>query len=87
MHYNDQISRRLLNVVLPETRLGFVQALQATEHSREDVHLHGFLTTGFRVFDALVEVVQHLQSVLVRDSREDLPKQGNRQIYDGNAQR
>lgn len=48
---------------------------QAAQQRREDVHLHGLLAGTLGVPDALREVLQHLQPVLVGNSREDEPEQ------------
>ena len=47
--------------------------LERAEYCSEDVDLHGLLSLRLGLLDALTEVLQHLQAVLVGHAREDQP--------------
>ena len=61
--------------------------LEAAEDGGEDVDLDGLLARRLGALDAVVEVLQHLQAVLVRHAREHQAEQLHRAVNHRHAQR
>ncbi len=83
--YHDEAVGRCPNTTVLQPTLILCQAFESTQHSCEDVNLNGLLSGRLSLPDALLEMLQDLQPVLVSNVRYDHTKEGDRCIDYGNS--